>query len=159
MSRREWKPGDVGVALIGERFIVTSGGKCFWPGEKPGDWSAVSGEPAAEDRPLVVIDPEDAKQVERLCDLLYGGHAGDVTRKVQAALREFADPTPPTPPKPGEPQGLGAVVETEGGRRYVRTPVGDDDPCPWICTRSGDCFGYDEITAVRVLSEGVSPDA
>jgi hypothetical protein len=68
-------------------------------------------------RPLVVIDPEDREQVERLTkalveaayrhsNVVVSDQASTATR--QAALREFADPKPP---KPAEPTGLGAVVE------------------------------------------------
>jgi hypothetical protein len=71
--------------------------------------------------------------------------------RLQAALREFAEPTPP---RPEEPTGLGAVVETAGGR-FVRSDVETSNP--WRGP-NGVPHEWDDITdsAVRVLSEGVS---
>jgi hypothetical protein len=60
---REWKPGDVGVSQAGERFVVTSRGECFWPGDENVAWSGVNGGPVSTDRPLVIIDPEDASSI------------------------------------------------------------------------------------------------
>ena len=110
--------------------------------------------------PVVVIDPEDREQVERLT-----GHLADAMHDwpepramspgiLADALREFADPKPP---KPDEPQGLGAVVEDAEGQRWVRatnfTTVRHWRGCDehWQGRRR-----WDEITAVKVLNEGVS---
>ena len=117
-------------------------------------------------RPLVVIDPEDREAVERLNRLQ--DEVYEATRKsraeydaeydvdvMQAALWGFAKPEP----KFDEPVGLGAVVEDESGQRWIRatkyTTVrlwrGCDD-------HTQGRRRWDEISAVRILSEGV-PDA
>ena len=119
-------------------------------------------------RPLVVIDPEDREQVERLAKAmhesdhiapwhdLHNETRSQIEDAMQAALREFANPTPP---KPDEPTGLGAVVETAGGERWVRTTTPDRDGDhlgkPWSdgIVRSH----WQVVPAVRVLSEGVQP--
>jgi hypothetical protein len=62
--------------------------------------------------PLVVIDPEDREQVDRLVRSYHNQNLFSVVDDMQAALREFADPKPP---KPAEPTGLGAVVEDADG--------------------------------------------
>jgi hypothetical protein len=120
----------------------------------------------------VVIDPEDAEQVERLAEALDvafrkvdpegWANANEGTDEegeaiVRAALREFARPTPP---KPEEPTGLGAVVEDAEGEVWVRLPDPPDADWnldkPW---RGGAGFGtrrhWQIVDAVRVLSEGV----
>jgi hypothetical protein len=106
----EWKPGDVAmvnnhtnraepwkIALCVAggptgvaRFMLDNGGPV---------WSSVDGA-----RPLVVIDPEDREQVERLARLfrdhllttddLYPGLAKS-SDSLAVALREFADLKPP----------------------------------------------------------------
>ena len=113
-------------------------------------------------RPLVVIDPEDRESVERLIRL-WGqqfdswtpepsGTNGD---RMQAALREFANPTPP---KPDEPTGLGAVVEDAEGKRWIRSA--DHGRDPWHSNGSRQINGrtwhmWSDLNVVRVLSEGV----
>ena len=104
--------------------------------------------------PLVVIDPEDVEQVERLAQCYiatwrggYGNETteGITTRQMRQALREFANPTPP---KPEEPTGLGAVVEDAEGQTWLRDWRGywraPDVTCRWA-----------KVDAVRVLSPGV----
>lgn len=148
----EWKPGDVGTSTAGERFIVNTEGKCFWPGIEKGDWSGLSGEPEPADRPVVVIDAEDAEQVERLRDILLESVGLLGIEGIAAALREFACPTPP---RPEEPTGLGAVVEDAEGRQWTRIARGVSQ---WqIQTGAGQPFvRYGEIDdVVRVLSPGV----
>lgn len=147
-----WKPGDVGISTSAERFIVTARGQCYWPGEEPGDTLGVSGVPADTDRPLVVIDPEDAEQIKRLVTLFNqtGTPLGKVfNERLTIALREFANPTPP---KPEEPTGLGAVVEDDKGRRWTNT----HEVLAWR-PQDGRPRRYTDISAVRVLSEGVTP--
>lgn len=105
-------------------------------------------------RTLVVIDADDREQVERLTSALLAETvpvAGLSPNRVSLALREFANPKPP---KPEEPTGLGAVVETPGGR-YVRS---DTETCnPWRGP-NGVPFEWDDLDGpVRVLSEGVAP--
>lgn len=115
--------------------------------------------------PVVVIDPEDRKAVERLGDLFAderdknGGQSrlvvGGWADAMQAALREFANPKPP---KPEEPAGLGAVVEDLDGRRWVRDLQHNLSPNQWLwSTDEGVASrkGYADIDVVKVLSEGV----
>lgn len=169
MSAREWKPGDVAEYdntrifrtedSTGARWVDADGDERFGPALRTA-------------RPLVVIDPEDREQVERLAIAYtlrhnYAGkpwedreqHNRDlVIDSLADALREFANPKPP---KPDEPRGLGAVVEDAEGLRWVRTGV---EPYPWASTgqtESGTCFTdarkFSDIDAVRVLSEGLTP--
>lgn len=159
MTGREWKPGDVALVTIDgkERPVVRSEGGHKW---------IVEPEPSSRRviesvRPLVVIDPEDRQQVAQLVKMFNhtdGPVLGAVfTDRLQAALREFANPTP----KPAEPTGLGAVIEDAEGKRWTR--YDERDPQPWWRTGTGDpdepieCrFAYADISAVRVLSEGVA---
>jgi hypothetical protein len=107
VSGREWKPGDVAVLTTpdGREFMAvrTEGGSTgdYWSAPKGWPRGSVSDECAI--RPLVVIDPEDREQVERLIRASVGTHSGcpDVLEisaaqidHMQAALREFANPTP-----------------------------------------------------------------
>lgn len=113
-----------------------------------------------EARPLVVIDPENNEQVERLESLYLADKHDkcDNTSDCMAdALREFANPQPP---KPDEPTGLGAVVEDADGRRWVRNGSTGylNDPnwraaSPLNAVRKWHT--YANINAVKVLSEGV----
>jgi hypothetical protein len=108
------------------------------------------------DRPVVVIDPEDAEQVDQLRRSLArlefsGASLADM-------LREFAAPTPP---KPAEPQGLGAValgssehLDCRDNRRWVRS---HPEPRPWTSPGVSGTFHWDDLIIVRVLSEGVTP--
>lgn len=191
MSAREWKPGDVALLRVERWSSATE-----WPEDtsqvlmRLADdgryWNAVDGDPAAPltvhvgqtdyYHPLVVIDPEDHEQVDRLLSLYYNGvNGGYVTEalkdRFQTALREFANPTPP---KPDEPTGLGAVVKATCGCRseavrFVRDPAARDFNLPWNAkgVPRGDevpwvalCghHRYDDLSAVRVLSEGVTED-
>lgn len=119
----------------------------------------------AAENGLVLIDPDDREQVERLATIVdeWWSHApysdmrkdGDLTTTtaMQAALREFANPTPP---KPDEPTGLGAVVEDSTGVQWIRCArrmdyawqIAGADGSPWV--------RYDEIAAVTVLNGGAS---
>lgn len=112
-------------------------------------------------RPLVVIDPEDAEQVEALRAVFRSREClpFDRTDDWQASLREFATPTPP---KPDEPPGLGAVVEDARGRRFTRHCDCSQNPdwpaadwWPNGTSVAGSNVRWSQITAVRVLSEGV----
>jgi hypothetical protein len=101
---REWQPGDVAMLTTpkGDRRAVhyTDG----WEDFEGAWWDDTRNLPA---RPLVVIDPEDREQVERLArDHHASGHIAawgamhENTRaglvdEMQAALREYADPKPP----------------------------------------------------------------
>ena len=151
----EWKPGDVAITQFG-RSVVDSGRRCDNHGSKPhwhhvtnGGWDPLDAHPGAS--PLIVIDPEDREQGDELRDLIHK-HGGVMLlgSVLQAALREFANPTPP---KPDEPQGLGAVVEDED-KKWVRL---DTDEAGWYPSdRAGSARCWAEFSAaVRVLSEGV----
>lgn len=156
----DWNPGDVGVTVSGRRAMFVSTGE-ITQAEAFIDQSGDEYAPAFLDlRRLVVIDPSDRDQVERLTKVLVeaahrdgnyvvsdGGIHPDTT---QAALRVFAVASPP---KPAEPTGLGAVVEDAEGEAWVRNNPCDD--CKW---RSSDGVWLDfaDIDAVRVLSEGVT---
>lgn len=157
---REWKPGD--VALVRNEHGIWNVAICTLRSSRHGYWwrygVAESYAPiTAEAHPLVVIDPEDREQVERLVDayvteMSVDEHSGDhrgAVLKMQAALREFANPKPP---KPVEPTGLGAVVEDVDGDRWVRT---DDEGEFWWHPPSRKSAKWAELRAVRVLSEGV----
>jgi hypothetical protein len=159
--KREWKPGDVAICTIEGAVVVrTDSGTWHHPG-----YDSAQGLNDKDLRPLVVIDPEDRASVERLVHNYvaaanaatppYGVGKVDteaVATEMQAALREFANPTPP---KPEEPTGLGAVVEaaayTDEVRPFVRCP---SDASPWT-DDGGNGHAWSELDVVRVLSEGV----
>lgn len=121
-------------------------------------------------RALAVIDFENREQVERLL-VQYCTEYGDgttyepngrhqqATAAMQAALREFANPTP----KVEEPLGLGAVIETNDGRRFVRV-AGRDSRFPWVdAGKPADNAynwvshgGLDGATPLRAVNEGVA---
>lgn len=150
---RKWKPGDVAMVRHDSsewRTGIRHGDRARW-NTSGGFWFDAQ---VSEVRPLVVIDPEDREQVERL--LCLGGYevcgvsGGISVENMQAALREFANPKPP---KPDEPMGLGAVVEDGEGEQWVRVRRGSED-YPWAKGRNAWRY-WEEIDAVRVLSEGV----
>ena len=167
---REWKPGDVAmVTLLGgtDREYIAEfrqhGGRAQWFGS----WNGFGAEVVQSARPLVVIDPEDSAAVDALAkawDSLDGetfalGESPMTVRayRMQAALREFANPTPP---KPDEPTGLGAVVEDAEGELWIRLVSADDGPDDDWCRvgslpSDGKWTFYADIAAVRVLSEGI----
>lgn len=158
---REWQPGDVALIEVDGR---TGRAMRQWPGSD-GLWTSAerllgdydhSDNDATVVRPLAVIDPEDREQVERLSEMV----ADEIVRNglksrdaMQAALREYANPTPP---KPEEPQGLGAVVESEDGRRWVRSKD-TTTVCHWKPAAGGRRVRWSDLPAVRVLSEAVQP--
>lgn len=167
---REWQPGDVAMLKLNTR-----GGKWFqgvriqpctqhdyyvWQVNGGG----ISERAVDTARPLVLIDPEDHEQVERLYEALcehvpkivsLGQPMPDrsiVARKwidgAQHALRSLLEP-----PKPPEPTGLGAVVEDAEGVRWVNV----FEKGMWQDHRNRRQWRtYDKVAAVRVLSEGIS---
>lgn len=161
---REWKPGD--VAMVGVPTKTTPGAQAHVQGNTEvavvkarqgwlaledtdyfwsDDYSFFNG----EIRPLVVIDPEDTKQVGLLCAALdkqsgFGNWIGET----QAALREFANPTPP---KPDEPIGLGAVVVDSDARIWIHDPT---TPTTHNWHSRGVGRAWHNVGAVRVLSDG-----
>ena len=157
-----FKPGDVvvhpeyGRGIVQELFgkdWVEYGAAC--------DHAALTAV-AADLRRLVVIDPDNEDDMDRLGDIL-DNHEWEPKPRLGAflfgladALREFANPKPP---KPEEPTGLGAVVEDAGGTLWVRStwPENDDDHLgkPWA--QGPVRSNWQIVDAVRVLSEGVQP--
>ena len=103
MSKREWKPGDVWLINEGEGYsererLLLRVGNRRWI-DADGDERSLSDNTIVRmAHPLVVIDPEDREQVERLRNALFGrsAHAHGV-KEIQTVLREFADPKPPKP--------------------------------------------------------------
>ncbi len=171
MTRREWKPGDVAVistpsgetwfALVRERkslnnaleFAYTTGSYDL-VGDMAEGYTA---------RPLVVIDPEDPGTMDALgkawdeaesCDLDNVQPMTMRALRARIALRSLV-----ADPKPDEPTGLGAVVEDSEGGKWTRWTDAEDYPDCWLSNTdgSGDTC-YANITAVRVLSPGVTED-
>jgi hypothetical protein len=163
---REWKPGDVGVNVHhGYRgiFVPECANTSHSNGPHWHNESGLADGPHDIRRPLVVIDPEDREQVERLARMLWYASPGadwgqphgepypQFNADMQAALREFADPKPP---RPEEPTGLGAVVRDADRRRWVRTNgVWDRQETEPIAPLS---CRWDDVQAVEVLDEGWS---
>jgi len=155
---REWKPGDVARTIAGGTIARTATHKWILLD----DGHPIDCDDDRISRPLVVIDPEDAEQVERLSRLLWPHYSDNEHARLRKAeitvdaLREFADPTPPKEP---EPLGLGAVVEDAEGRRFIRVEP-DGGQAKWVLSRA--LLGEDPrhvwsaIDAVRVLSHGVT---
>lgn len=144
---REWEPGDLATSPRGGRVMRTSSRA----------WVLFDGHPITledEPRPLVVIDPEDREQVERLVRAFWDAQtdAGDDDHSyMQAALRSLIAPS-----KPEEPQGLGAVVEYDGSpwvglghHRWLEVPADR-------LVESRRRHWRDFPNAVRVLGEGWS---
>lgn len=170
MTEHNWKPGDVAWIKgngMDTPAIRTARGSWVWVdkrGSNPVNGVCLAASDYDEKaHPLVVIDAEDREQVERFReiasrwadDVPYSDMArpGDLdhTTAMQAALREFAAPTPP---KPDEPLGLGAVVEDSDGMLWVR--VNRTRSTPWVApVTTTRAEAYDDIDAVRVVSEGV----
>lgn len=164
MSARQWKPGDVALRTWDGRhpqlaYVVNQCSDPHLDGihwhVAPDGWDPINVEddfPSAAFRPLVVIDPESEGDTQRLADLVnaaIASHDHLTSREVmQAALREFANPTPPD-----EPTGLGAVVVDESEVEWVHLGSG-----LWCYgTTDGPSHGFEwaHVHAVRVLSEGV----
>jgi hypothetical protein len=152
MSAEKWDPGTVAMVAGRDGTEVAA----IWQGNQ---WATSTGRYLnhwqVTVRPLVVIDPDDREAVERLDDLLWASVDAETAQAdMQAALREFANLTPP---KPDEPLGLGAVVEDAAGTKWIRHDS-VEIRTRWLNT--DDCEtryrAYDDLDAVRVLSEGVS---
>lgn len=161
MTARKWKLGDVALVLDSIEYDdVRAGWKVrilaktaevrepVWWG--PDGYLTQDSESIEEIRPLVVIDPEDREQVERLDRLQDEGYRAlghEVIQKdcdvevLQAALREFAAPTPQIE----EPTEVGARVIDHDGEMWVRYVRGE-----WACLYSNpgkDIRTWAELTA------------
>lgn len=155
-----WKPGDVALILVGgtEHVALRDSDEAWLIGDSLAYRVLRDSETRLPTvsviRPLVVIDPE-SNDVERLQDLFWQNqhHSG---LAMQAALREFANPTPP---KPDEPQGLGAVVRDAQNELWIRTCYPCDDCLnkPW--QRGPVRKNWQIVDAVEVLAEGYDQGA
>lgn len=96
----EWKPGTVIGYPRGESsgalLVVDSRGLANGYDSEGYEYTRRNLGTDPDLRPLVVIDPEDPEQVERLRISLKANYGDGEDFGVAAALREFADPTPPT---------------------------------------------------------------
>ena len=152
----EWKPGDVAMVRHPYENYVTLGIRTTPNGWRTAEHGYTS-DPEPVSGPLLVIDPEDREQVERLQQAVMSGPCfiNGPVRDWQAALRSML-----APPRPEEPTGLGAVVEDADGERWVRMGgVGAMWIAPSLSPRGGMPVTrdhYDQIPAVHVLSEGVT---
>lgn len=159
LSTHEWKPGDVARLTLdgGDAAIAIvrhhrDDPSPVWVMASTPFFKSVGVDNdvlVTDARPLVVIDPEDREQAERLRDEYeaYRPSSTDLTAHMQDALRSLI-----APPKPPEPTGLGAVVEDADGQRWVRFKGRLDDT--WAGDESNS--RYADIDAVKVLSEGVA---
>jgi hypothetical protein len=157
VSAPEWKPGD--VALVTPN--ANRQARCVSLRRDDG-WvcqhraSLTDGE-VRDARPLVVIDPEDREQVERLVDALltanaFGSPFDDVRAdRVQQALRSLI-----APPRP---EGLGAVVEDAEGEKWVWLAQGAEGAHWHRVGFPEKRANWHQIAAVSVLSEGWRADA
>lgn len=143
-----WKPGDVAMVPTGRIAVADGSGNLVY-GAGRHDYARPGSINSIHARPLVVIDPESVGDLARLLDLV-GKHG--VTR---TALREYANPTP----RIEEPIGLGAVVEDERGRRFVRQwTIPDPDGQAWRQENGHGLIAWCDFDPVRVLSHGVTPE-
>ena len=164
-------PGDVAVVMRNGKEVVAmrydTGVERGWRWQRAEGFAFdhFDADPGTTPRPLVVIDPEDREQVERLARLLWPHYSKSESARLakaditQAALRSLV-----AAPKPPEPQGLGAVVIDERGVRWVKTESAKGMRNSWQASLhpaepdTVRCAAYADIAAVRVLSEGVTND-
>lgn len=161
---REWKPGDVAmydghIAFVWDDEDFGGDRPTFVYTDTDGDPCSVYAE-GTNARPLVVIDPEDREQVERLMPPNW--HRTDEALDwFQDHIRSLADPKPP---KPDEPKGLGAVVEDADGHHWVRIARGRYGWVPAngmlaICEKANSGHpgtAWDEFAAKTLVREGWS---
>ena len=101
-------------------------------------------------RPLVVLDiPQDVVPSKMAASLRECSHVW-LADQIEGQTKA---------PKPAEPTGLGAVVESADGRKYVRTAKTD---FPWVdaANPGENAYHWTEwgglpTPPVRVISEGV----
>ena len=120
------------------------------PGSRASDYAEQIGVQGHGAR-LVVIDPEDREQAERLRQTmsLLGYERGDCAEDLQAVIRAMI-----APPKPDEPTGLGAVVEDAVGEWWVQFT---SKTGKWWRNHQGVNRRWSDLNAAKVLSEGVTP--
>ena len=150
----DFKAGELVVSTIGMRALRTN---AWWVYED-GSTTGFDGDDSRWFRRLVVIDPENPKQIERLVACL-DYRINDDADMLQAALREFANPPKP---KPEEPKGHLAIVEDTAGKRWVsmRDPREDLEfhDQPWMLAEldTDEFRNYADIDVAEVVYEGVS---
>lgn len=109
--------------------------------------TALDGGAITDRRPLLLIDPEDREQVERLTGaLVHAGSGRNDTnhwREVQTALRSLVQP--PTP----EPTGLGAVVVSDD-KPFTR--MARQGETPWI-GEGGLRFSWAQVVHIGPVEE------
>lgn len=165
----DFKPGDVAMTRHGIGVVVQCRHEAHdrtphWHYAN-GGWDEL-GYTANQARRIVVIDPEDREQVERLMAVYTGeavkrgaisfaGYADKRADSMRAALREFASPTPP---RPDEPTGLYAVVIDDEGNAWHRNHDCDSKK-PWR-KATGFWFTWDDISVSsddQIKFRGVTP--
>ena len=146
MSAREWKPGD--VAMVSDEGALIKVG-----------------------RPLVVIDTDQIPVAKgeltptwlRNLARQLRGDDSNISTSLENVLTFLADEIDrQVGTKPDEPTGLGAVVEDADGVLWVR--IYTHGACNDWRTTNDEPGGeetdarrvWSDITAVRVLSEGIS---
>jgi hypothetical protein len=157
---REWKLGD--VAMVTAEWTTGSAATNATARRSTAvvrGWERLSDSAFAYDsqtvaaHPLLLLDPEDREQVERLADRLPSNVQVPTLRD---ALRSLVEP-----PKPEEPTGLGAVVEDDDGELWFRMAIENQTWAGEVWqAQYGDAERWSKwpvIAAVRVLSEGVTP--
>lgn len=125
MSGREWAPGDVAlyqghVAFVWDDEAGLAKRPTFIYTDEDGDPCSVWADGITSARRLLVLDPEDRAQVERLLTQFYDGLFGAVvqpeeTDAMQAALRSLLAPPPEVLEHyPGRTDQAGTVVSVCG---------------------------------------------
>ena len=158
------KPGDVAIIAIkgGDRLVIGLRDTHGWAHLREYDSEVVShsvwtnASQVTVVWPLVVIDPDDVKQVARLVDaVLANGYKydGSLSADMAAALRSLIEP-----PKPDEPTGLGAVVLGSDGNLWVAGP-GVPGGKRWEPEDGGESRYYRDVPAISEMSVGVEPMA
>lgn len=155
-----WKPGDVAFVILDGRSYAAVRGNGVWRdkwfigGPERGSRHGWSDAQIDTVRPLLVIDPEDREQVERLTVALFAevGAAdlpdGYTANEVQAALRSLLEP------EPDEPTRLGAVAQSDDGSTWVRAHLYGSKPWVRSAFVNESCGWADLPRRITVLSEG-----
>lgn len=114
---------------------------------------------------LVVIDPEDREQVERFMRTYWRAFGTEkameprirmVVPKAQAALREFASPTPPRIDEPGTWGVVEAsCVHSEERRKWARHDDGNWYPMGPVGREAGLPDDWESLKSPVLIREGV----
>ena len=162
MSESKYEPGTVAMIRVkgDDREVIafrdddsTVAGWSLGERRRSAVW--VDREQVTDVRPLVVLDPEDAR-----CVVTYLRLAAQyaMNKQAQDNAHRIADQIEQQtrPPKPAEPTGLGAVVEDARGDFWVYTGLRnakDGETRLWF--HGSLPADYADIAAVKVLSEGI----